>query len=412
MTGVIQGPDGPWSHSGSAGSFAEFLDSRGLAEREHVGIGLNPVVRAAWPILLLAADVRLSSEPRDAGELRRQVLDGIQTFVQRARTLGIPIDVIQSAQYVLCAMLDDAVLSTELAGRSHGAYQPLQAPLPDEPGGGEKFFEMVGRFSQKPERHLFLLELQYLCLTLGFAGRYRTLPRGREELREVQRELGQKIRKHHWKPPQAASSPDPVAGAVSYVPHALSWTIVTLALAFMALIFMVSSTRLSDAASPVFAALAQVGTEDFAASASQGLATTIKQHLAAEEARGELSIEEGDGQTRIVIPAADLFGSGNATLNPKYVDLLGRVATALNEVPGRILVVAHTDDGPVTSLRYRNNFELSAERAARVAQVLASSVAGQRIASSGAGSSQPRVPGTNPENRARNRRLEIIHISQ
>ena len=46
--------------------------------------------------------------------------------------------------------------------------------------------------------------------------------------------------------------------------------------------------------------------------------------------------------------------------------MLTRVAGALNQVPGRVLVVGHTDDQPLRSLRYRDNFELSRERAVSV----------------------------------------------
>jgi type VI secretion system protein ImpK len=77
-----------------------------------------------------------------------------------------------------------------------------------------------------------------------------------------------------------------------------------------------------------------------------------------------------------------------------------------------VLVEGHTDDQPLASLRYRNNFELSRERAVGVAKILQARAANPaRIEWSGAGSSQPRYrPESTPENRARNRRVEIIHV--
>ncbi len=78
-----------------------------------------------------------------------------------------------------------------------------------------------------------------------------------------------------------------------------------------------------------------------------------------------------------------------------------------------MLVVGHTDDQPLTSLRYRNNFELSRERAVGVAKLLQRTAANPaRFEWTGVGSSQPRYrPESEPENRARNRRVEIIHVS-
>jgi type VI secretion system protein ImpK len=84
----------------------------------------------------------------------------------------------------------------------------------------------------------------------------------------------------------------------------------------------------------------------------------------------------------------------------------------LNKVPGRVLVIGHTDDQPLKSLRYQNNFELSRERAVSVVRLLQrSGESSARFEWTGVGSSEPRYrPESDPENRARNRRVEIIHV--
>jgi type VI secretion system protein ImpK len=78
------------------------------------------------------------------------------------------------------------------------------------------------------------------------------------------------------------------------------------------------------------------------------------------------------------------------------------------------LVVGHTDDQPLRSLRYADNFELSRERAMAVAQLLKPSLSNfSRVEWTGLGSTQPRyLPAANPDNRARNRRVEIVHIAE
>jgi len=75
-------------------------------------------------------------------------------------------------------------------------------------------------------------------------------------------------------------------------------------------------------------------------------------------------------------------------------------------------VVGHTDDQPIQSLRYQDNFELSRERALSVVRVLQGAIDNRaRITSTGVGSSQPLYrPESEPANRARNRRVEIIHV--
>jgi type VI secretion system protein ImpK len=80
-------------------------------------------------------------------------------------------------------------------------------------------------------------------------------------------------------------------------------------------------------------------------------------------------------------------------------------------VPGRIIVTGHTDDQPVHSFQYHDNYELSRARAQSVAQLLKKDIqdAG-RIDSAGKGDSDPLYkPADLPANRARNRRVEIVH---
>ena len=89
-----------------------------------------------------------------------------------------------------------------------------------------------------------------------------------------------------------------------------------------------------------------------------------------------------------------------------------RLTQALNKVPGRVLVVGHTDDQPIKSFRYEDNFELSRERAVSVVTLLQQGIDNRaRLTWTGVGSSEPRYrPESEPENRARNRRVEIIHV--
>ena len=77
-----------------------------------------------------------------------------------------------------------------------------------------------------------------------------------------------------------------------------------------------------------------------------------------------------------------------------------------------MLVRGHTDDQRLSSLRYRDNFELSRERAVSVVKLMQPVLDNAaRLEWNGAGSSEPRyTPESAPENRARNRRVEIIHV--
>ena len=86
-------------------------------------------------------------------------------------------------------------------------------------------------------------------------------------------------------------------------------------------------------------------------------------------------------------------------------------ARTLEQLDGRVIVIGHTDDQPLRSLRFKDNYELSTARARAVADLLAASLGGTgRIDVVGAGASQPlATPATLPQNRARNRRVEILY---
>jgi type VI secretion system protein ImpK len=125
-------------------------------------------------------------------------------------------------------------------------------------------------------------------------------------------------------------------------------------------------------------------------------------------------VDEDGALTRVTLLNQNLFASGNAALNPGNEQVLGRVGAALNTVPGRIMVVGHTDQQPIQSLRYKDNFDLSRERAVSVAAILQKSMSKSRgIEWNGMGSTRPLVtPETTAADRARNRRVEILHLRE
>jgi type VI secretion system protein ImpK len=413
--GGKRGPMEPARPQPAARSWTE-PDPIPAATRALLGIGLNPLVQSASLLLLLAGQLRDSLTPMDVAGLRRHALEEIRRFEEQARSSAVPNEVVVAARYALCAALDEAVLSTPWGAQSEWAQHPLLVALHREAWGGEKFFEMVDRISADPSKHIDLMELQYLCLAFGFAGKYQVMPRGHERLAEVQQDLYRKIRNYRgpseselslrWQGLEDRRNP-----LIRYVPW---WIIAAAALAILTIAFTIYYASLASNAAPVQAALAKVGLEDFSLPPQPVpvRGPTLKQLLASDEASGALKVEEEGGRTRITLLASNLFASGSATVNPSYEATLRRVTDALNKVPGRVLVVGHTDDQRIRSLRYQDNFELSRERAVSVVNVLKETIDNRaRLSLTGVGSSQPRYrPESTPENQSRNRRVEIVHV--
>jgi type VI secretion system protein ImpK len=405
-----------WDEAPARPATPSFVEAEPLPEaaRELLGIGLNPLVRAASPLLLLAGQLRGSVTPMDVEGLRHLALEEIRRFEEQARAAGIANEIIVAARYALCAGLDESVLSTPWGAQSDWSQHPLLVALHREAWGGEKFFEMLDRVSQEPTKYVDLMELLYLCLAFGFGGKYQILDRGHERLASIQQDLYRKIRNQRSGPPSELSLhwrgiEDRRNPLIRYVPW---WVVGAAALAVLAIAFTIYYANLASFASPLHARLANIGLEAFEQPVTAPVrGPRLKQLLAPDEARGALRVVEQGGRTEITLLASDLFASGSATVNPNHYETLQHVASAINQVPGRVLVEGHTDDQPVKSFRYRDNFELSRERALGVVKILRLGLENHaRVSWTGVGATKPIVPGSDPASRARNRRVEIIHI--
>jgi type VI secretion system protein ImpK len=132
--------------------------------------------------------------------------------------------------------------------------------------------------------------------------------------------------------------------------------------------------------------------------------------LAQQIAEQLVSVDEQGGRTSITVTVPDLFASGSTRVNERFDSLVHAIGAALVNVPGRILVIGHTDDQPVHSLQFQSNYELSQARAVAMAKLLERDVTdASRFETIGKGDSDPLYrPANLPQNRARNRRVQIV----
>jgi type VI secretion system protein ImpK len=138
--------------------------------------------------------------------------------------------------------------------------------------------------------------------------------------------------------------------------------------------------------------------------------------LAPEIAAGLVKVVDAPGKTTITLPGASLFGSGSAALDAKSQPLLKRIAEALNTVAGRVIVAGHTDSDPIPTglrLKFASNWDLAQKRAEAVATLLATTVTPPtRLTADGRADTEPVAPNTTPENKALNRRVDILLIPE
>ncbi len=124
---------------------------------------------------------------------------------------------------------------------------------------------------------------------------------------------------------------------------------------------------------------------------------------------GMVDVQKVGENILITITEKASFPSGAATLRGSFLPALTNLREALSEVEGRIVVAGHTDNRPIKTAQFRSNWELSSSRAVSVVHELLKDgiIPEQRFLVEGHADSHPIAPNDTPENRAKNRRVEL-----
>jgi chemotaxis protein MotB len=136
----------------------------------------------------------------------------------------------------------------------------------------------------------------------------------------------------------------------------------------------------------------------------------LEELLELEVKQGLVALEKEEQSIIIRIQEKGSFGSGSARLDPGFHEVMERISTVLAEKPGRITVAGHTDNIPINTGRFRSNWELSSARAVTVLHSMLRNpaIAEDRIVVQGLADTKPLVDNDSPQNRAKNRRVEMI----
>lgn len=373
----------------------------------------NVLVAAANPLINAIPQIRHSVSHEDPAQLRQQLIDQIRRFELSCQQSGLGYEVIIGARYCLCTALDEAAALTPWGSRGVWTSNGLLVTFHNETWGGEKFFQLLAKLSQNPRRHILMLELIYFCLLLGFEGRYRVLDNGRSQLETIKQRLLQMIKSVRGSY-AAALSPHPTDQPVLrklWRPMIPLWACAAVAGLAACLFYIVLNWRLGDYTSPVLARIYQtalpevkIGNPAPPPPATLNLRAFLKPEIDA----GLVAVRDEADRSVVTLKGDGLFASAATEVRGSYIDVIRRIAAAMNNVSGQIQVIGYSDNVPIRSARFASNFELSLARARSVQALLQQQLAQpSRVKAEGRGESNPLVPNTSAENRARNRRVEI-----
>jgi chemotaxis protein MotB len=125
----------------------------------------------------------------------------------------------------------------------------------------------------------------------------------------------------------------------------------------------------------------------------------------------ELSVEIKNGKVYVSMSDKLLFKSGSSAVESKGKEALKLLGDVLDKNPDiDILVEGHTDNVPIKTSVYKDNWDLSVARATSIVRILINDyrIAPTRMTASGKGEFFPKADNATPEGRAKNRRTEII----
>jgi len=108
-----------------------------------------------------------------------------------------------------------------------------------------------------------------------------------------------------------------------------------------------------------------------------------------------------------------LFEVGEAEIRNEGRDVLDKVATVLKEMPNNVMIEGHTDNLPIDTEEFPTNWELSTARATEVIKYFIEDpgINPKKLSAAGYSKYRPIKPNDSPENRALNRRVEVVILN-
>ena len=394
--------------------------SSGLDEVPLQNLGkLNPLESAASALLAIISRLYNSPSHSSPEKLKQKLVEEIKSFNINAEKAGYERETISDARYALCTTIDEAVFNTPWGYQSGWGEHSLLSIFHQEVSGGDQFFHKLKDLGQNPSKHLDILELKYVCMALGFQGRYRIVDSGKEKLVQIRDWLGELIRKQrgstemllspHWKGVETQKK--------SLAKSIPLWVYLAVASALLLGLFLGLHSMLNSKAEPVKREIVKLDVPEVPVAPKITEIEAIRAELPIEIGKEYVDVRprENDGRTLIELRGdRGLFASGSDKITQQRESLIKRIATII-AVPEYnfhgIRVIGHTDNVPIrNSLRFADNFALSKARARTVKQMLQEFAPNlrNRITVQGKGDIEPLDARSTKDARAKNRRVEII----
>jgi type VI secretion system protein ImpK len=155
--------------------------------------GARDMPGLATDLFLIVIRMREAEELGDPASLRKLIVYYLDLFKKNCKTAGIADEAVNESLYAIVALIDEAVLSVPGPCRDYWFGRPLQLDLFGDNIAGEEFYKRLQKLQEAAEKKKDVLEVYYLCLSLGFEGKYKIM--NPEERTGLIEETGRKLRR-------------------------------------------------------------------------------------------------------------------------------------------------------------------------------------------------------------------------
>ncbi len=162
----------------------------------HPKAGLNPVVDAANYLISALGKLKELKTYRQLNQLQNELVQEVNAFQETLLSLNYNGEYIAVCRYVVCAVFDDIITNTTWGSQGHWETYSLLAAFNLDIQHQDKFFSILERAVKEPGTYIDLMELMYICLSLGYKGQYRATEHNQYQLEQITHHLYKHIRAH------------------------------------------------------------------------------------------------------------------------------------------------------------------------------------------------------------------------
>lgn len=164
-----------------------FLPSRLLTHPPQAG--LNPLVDSAGYLFSIIGKLKQIKFYRQLSHLQKELIQEINRILEASKHQGYNAEYIIVCRYILCATLDDVIANTPWGNQGQWDSYSLLAAFNQDLQHHDKLFNIMERAINDPATYIDLMELMYICLSLGYKGQYRATEYSQYQLEQITNSL-------------------------------------------------------------------------------------------------------------------------------------------------------------------------------------------------------------------------------